>query len=43
MKRAMENVTLTLEYRCVGREGNGSCDTVFRSNRATALPTPVEQ
>jgi hypothetical protein len=43
MKRAMENVTLTLECRRVGRERNGSSDTVFRRDRATALPTPAEQ
>ena len=43
MKRAMENVTLTLDYRCVGRERNGSIKTVFRRDRATALPTFAEQ
>ena len=43
MKRAMENVTLTLRYRCVGRERNDSSKTVFRRDRATALPTSAEQ
>ena len=43
MKRAMENVTLTLEYRCVGRERNGSNKTVFRGDRAIALPTSAER
>jgi hypothetical protein len=43
MKRAMENVTLTLEDRCVGRERNGSNKTVFRRDRATALPTSAQQ
>jgi hypothetical protein len=43
MKRAMENVTLTLEYRCVGRGRNGSSETVFRGDRAIALPTSAER
>jgi hypothetical protein len=43
MKRAMNNVTLTLEYRCVDRERNGPNKTVFRRDRATALPTRAEQ
>ena len=43
MKRAMDNVTLTLEYRRVGRERDGSNKTVFRRDRATVLPTSTEQ
>jgi hypothetical protein len=43
MKKAMDNVTLTLQYRCVGRERNGSSKTVFRRDRATALRTSAEQ
>jgi hypothetical protein len=29
IKRAIENVTLTLEFYCVGGERNGSSKTVF--------------
>jgi hypothetical protein len=43
MKKAMDNVTLTLQYRCVGRERNGSSKTVFRCDRATALQTLAER
>jgi hypothetical protein len=44
MKRAMENVTLTLGYPSVGGgERNNSSKTVFRRDRAIALPTSGEQ
>ena len=43
MKRAMENVTLSLGYPSVGGERNDSSKTVFRRDRAIALPTSGEQ
>jgi hypothetical protein len=43
MKRAMENVTLTLGYPSVGGERNDSSKTVFRRDRAIGLPTSGEQ
>ena len=37
MKRAVQNVTPTLQYRCAGRERNSSSKTVFQCDTRNSI------